>query len=236
MAAWTSAADYNSGVDWLTDRDFEFFLRSSETVYDDLAVDRLTGGKSLDWYFDPGSGHHHHGGDHVPDDLIRSHKNEIVDVTLPHAGDPVRQAEHFLAMALVPYAVITHRAVNSGNWSDPNTWVNGQVPDSGANVLIAKDVTVTVDGVSGLALRAIRVDGTLQFATSVNTELRVETMLIASSGVFTMGTAADPVAAGVTAVVSITGSPIDRTLDPTAMGHGIMSHGRVEFFRPGEDV
>jgi len=231
IAAWTSAPDYGSAVDGLEDRDFEFFLRSSETVHDDLAVDRLMGSTGLDWFFDPGSGVYlHDHGTHVPDNLRGVQDDEVVNVTLPHAGDPVRQAEHFMAMALVSYDAVTHTAVKSGSWSDTETWENGQIPEADGNVLIGKGVTVAVDGVFAEALRTVRVDGILQFATAVATELRVETMLVAHDGMLTIGTSADPVADGVTAILSITGSPIDRILDPTAMGHGLISHGTVEFF------
>src|SRR5206468_3140724 len=64
------------------------------------------------------------------------------------------------ALALVPDAAVTAQAVQSGNWSDPHTWLNGSVPAANANVLVPSLMSVTVDSTTNPVL-TVRVDGTL---------------------------------------------------------------------------
>jgi hypothetical protein len=128
----------------------------------------------------------------------------------------------------VRYSQVTHYAVTSGAWSDPNTWHDGVVPGNNARVLIPIGVNVTVDRVIPARLATVRVDGTLAFSTMMNTELRVDTIVVSGSGRFEMGTAAAPIPASITAKLLFTDSgPIDRTVDPFAVGRGLISHGSV---------
>src|SRR5262249_6127087 len=103
-----------------------------------------------------------------------------------------------VAEGLVPDASMTYKSIGSGNWSAAATWAHlqadgtflsdGTTPGLGDNVLITTGTTVTVDGdfttmpdAQGVpqrnALHAIRDDGTLQFATDVNTALLVDTII-----------------------------------------------------------
>ncbi|MEM7039701.1 MAG: G8 domain-containing protein, partial [Bacteroidota bacterium] len=68
-------------------------------------------------------------------------------------------------------------------------------------MLIPSGVTVTVDGVIGNACKSIRIDGggALSFATNANTELRTEYLVSAMQGSLTIGSAATPIGANVTA-------------------------------------
>ncbi len=154
--------------------------------------------------------------------------NEAIHSKLPHADNPTLQREHLTLFQLVRYDQVTHYATVSGAWSDPATWHNGVVPGAGAKVLIPINVEVQVDDVIPTRLSWIRVDGTLSFPSSYSTELRVDTVVVASSGEFEMGTDTAPIAPGVTARLLITNDgPIDRTADPFAIGRGLISHGRV---------
>ncbi len=86
---------------------------------------------------------------------------------------------------------------------------------AGAHVLIPIGVRVTVDSLVATRIGTIRVDGTLAFATNANSELRVDTVIVAGSGLFEMGTAQTPIQAGVRARLLITDNgPIDRSLGP----------------------
>ena len=51
----------------------------------------------------------------------------------------------------MPDSAVTDRAVQNGNWSDPNTWLNHQVPASGANVWIMPEGTDGASVAAGLA-------------------------------------------------------------------------------------
>ena len=169
-------------------------------------------------------------------------------------------------------------------WSNPATWttvVNGvptgipAVPQKGDNVLISANSIVTVDGMEDAigangqpiagasnvnALHTIRVDGTLQFATNVNTKVLVDTIIVEPSGTFDVGTRANPVQANVRALVEFAddgavnstapwSSPISPTLpapatatatasppmsnaawDPLQFGRGLVSHGAVSIY------
>lgn len=136
---------------------------------------------------------------------------------------------HPAAMALVSLDQATHTVVASGNWSDPSVWQDGTLPTAGARIVIPEGMTLTVDGQIAEEFKTIRIDGTLQFATNVNTELRVDTLVSSPTGCFVMGTASNPIAADVTArVVFADDGAIDQNWDPEQISRGALLHGPVE--------
>ncbi len=162
------------------------------------------------------------------DKLSDRQANEAIDSLLPHADTPTLRREHLSIFQLVRYDQLTNIAINSGNWSDPATWQNGQVPTDGARVLIAVGVNVRVDGMISARIATVRVDGTLTFDTTRNTELKADTVVVSSIGTFEMGTLKQPIAVGVRARLLITDNgPIDRALDPFGISRGLISHGNV---------
>jgi Ca2+-binding RTX toxin-like protein len=196
-----------------------------------------SGGQSHDHADD----HHGHGGavvDHPPAlegfDLVSAIDHfdrssaEAIHSALPHADSPVLQREHLSLFQLVRYDEVTHYAIHDGDWLNPATWHDGIVPTAGARVLIPMNVTVTVNGIVTPRLDTIRIDGTLSFDVSTNTELRVDTVVVGGSGAFEMGTEEAPIQSGVKARLFITNDgPIDRVADPFGLGRGLLSHGRV---------
>ena len=165
--------------------------------------------------------------DHMSD--VQS--GEVITSKVPHVDTPSLQREHLSLLQLVRYDQVTNYAVRSGAWSDPSIWKGGVVPANGAKVLIPYGVKVTVDGLISQPIGTIRVDGTLTYATTTNTELKVDTMVVSDSGRFEMGTEANPVQAGVTAHLMFTDNgPIDRTADPFGIGRGLISHGSVSMY------
>lgn len=133
------------------------------------------------------------------------------------------------ALALVPAEEATHRAVATGDWSDGATWADGVIPGAGAKVLIPEGVTVTVDGELAPEIKTVRADGTLAFATDVNTELKVDTLVTGYTGTLQIGTAAAPIDADVTARITFADDgPIDRDWDPGLISRGALLHGRTE--------
>jgi hypothetical protein len=134
------------------------------------------------------------------------------------------------ALALVPDGAMTALAVQSGNWSDPNTWQNGTVPDANANVLVPSQTTVTLDTTSN-PVHTVRVDGTLQFAANVDTNLLVDTLVVNMAGSLVIGTAANPIPANHHAAITFTSDgPIDRTWDPMALSRGLLALGSVTMY------
>jgi hypothetical protein len=146
-----------------------------------------------------------------------------------HEDDPSAiQDEHEAVMALVPYELVTHTAISSGQWNAAATWQNGILPTAGANVLVSAGVTVTVGHIDTVALHTIRVDGTLQFDSTKNTGLLVDTIVVAPNASLTIGTATNPIANNVSATITFadTGA-VDRTWDPKFFSRGLVSHGVV---------
>jgi len=126
------------------------------------------------------------------------------------------------------------RSAKSGAWSNPATWQGGQIPTSNNVVRILTGHTVTVDDTSATAY-TVAVDGKLAFATSVNTRLKVTNLQVMAGemgmgtpGILEVGTAAAPVAAGVTAEILIANSPIGGSVaDPLGFGTGIQIIGKA---------
>jgi hypothetical protein len=65
------------------------------------------------------------------------------------------------------------RTAHTGPWSDPATWVGGQLPAAGENIQIARGHVVTYDLPTSPAFRAIHVAGTLTFSREKSTVLSV---------------------------------------------------------------
>ncbi len=70
------------------------------------------------------------------------------------------------------------RSVNSGAWSDKQTWQPQRIPVAGDRVLIATGTTVEYDVRSAEVIRLVQVVGTLRFSTAKDTELNVGLLTI----------------------------------------------------------
>lgn len=164
------------------------------------------------------------------------HTDPQPDPNLPHPDDLAKQTEHVALFALVPREAATFVSVASGNWSDPATWQGGRVPVGLAQVLVAAGHTVTFNAVQTNAMKWVRVDGTLQFATNIDTQMLVDTVVVDGAGTFRMGNDAAPIQSGVAArlVIADNGRDIDQTWDPRQISRGLISHGTTEMH--GEDV
>jgi hypothetical protein len=127
----------------------------------------------------------------------------------------------------------TH-SVQSGSWSNPSTWEGGTIPTPNHVVRIVHGHTVTIDDTSAVAYTIV-VDGTLAFAPTVTTRLRVTNLEVMAGemgmgtrGVLEIGTASAPIAADVTAEIVIADSPLGGSVsDPDQFGTGINVFGKV---------
>ena len=143
-----------------------------------------------------------------------------------HPGQPVLQTEHDAALNLTPEIQATHVAVAGGDWSSPNTWRDGRIPESGGRVLIPAGIAVDVDGRFAAALDWIRINGELRFDPTQNTEVRVDTLVSGPGSLLQIGTADQPVQAGVTAqLVFADRGPLNIAEDPMLLGRGAILHG-----------
>ncbi len=182
---------------------------------------------------DPGSAltDHH---DHTPVIVEDHHDDEPTD---PHPDDPDKQDEHLALLSLVEHEDATHRSINDGAWSSTSTWADvtgdgiGDLPTTDANVLIHADTTVLFDLLSSTTLRTIRVDGTLDFATDINTRVMVDTFVVSPIGTLNIGSESNPVAADVNAVIVIADrGEIDTDWDPHQLSRGLISHGTTNIY------
>jgi hypothetical protein len=131
-------------------------------------------------------------------------------------------------------ATPTIRSVAAGPWSSPATWNVSRVPT--ATDVVSIGHTVTYDSATGIAMVVgVEAGGVLRFANSQFTHLRVATLLVLPTGRLEIGTAAAPIAASVTAEITIRNVPLNLVSDPDQYGTGILSidgtvifHGSVK--------
>jgi hypothetical protein len=135
---------------------------------------------------------------------------------------------HSMTQNLFDVSEATHVAISSGNWTDPNTWKDGKVPGDDAKVHIPLGVEVEYDSTSDARLEIVRVDGALDFATSTDTFMLVESFYTGPTSRLTIGPAENPVDSGVTAELVFADGKIDLLLDPDQLSHGLVAEGRVD--------
>lgn len=139
---------------------------------------------------------------------------------------PSAVANQFLN--LTPLAAATHVAVASGNWSDPRIWAGGVVPGKDARVVISAGASVRFDVFQASAMFTLRIDGTLKFATNVDTQMKVDTIIVNTHGVLHVGSAEAPIADNASArIVIADNGPINTTWDPFLWSRGLVSRGQV---------
>src|SRR5262245_48745439 len=96
---------------------------------------------------------------------IAPHTGHFSRTSSTDGATAVKHDEHAAALQLVRDSDATHLAIHSGAWSDPRAWRDSEVPATGARVVIAKGISIRVDGkYDAVGLDWIRVDGVLRFA------------------------------------------------------------------------
>src|SRR5262245_50271632 len=128
------------------------------------------------------------------------------------------------------------RSVQSGDWSSASTWAGGQVPTANHVVNVDPGHVVTISNTSAQAY-TLAIHGTVRFSTNVNTRLRVTNLMVMGDhgmpsmttvGYLEVGTAANPVAANVTAEIVIADSATGSGVaDPEQYGTGILNFGKM---------
>lgn len=132
----------------------------------------------------------------------------------------VHDNEHAAVLAIIPDSAITLSAVTDGEWDKPATW-GGRLPADGDTVLIPAGKIVLLDHLCDARLKGVRVDGSLEFAPTEDTELCVDTLVVNEGGVLEIGSAVSPLTG--TAKVTF----IDTGALPTNSHRGLVSIGMV---------
>jgi PKD repeat protein len=157
------------------------------------------------------------------------HDHDHNDQPPVHPDDPIKAAEHEALLKLVPIEKATHVAIRNGSWDDPQTWKNGIVPPAEADVLIPEGIQVLYNVDSDTPIQTLRVDGTLKFASDINTHLLIDTFVVSPTGKLIVGEHDNPIQSAIKVRISFTGdTPIDTDWDPKQLSRGLLSHGSVE--------
>ena len=147
------------------------------------------------------------------DFTFRTLRESLGDTPMNHHEEPIPD------FVQSPTIVAT-----GGNWADLASWNMGRIPSADDLVLIPQGVEIIVNNINTVADR-IAVEGTLRFATNVDTQLRVSTLHVRSGGALIVGTQQDPVTANATIIIRDT--PINLDLDPEQFGTGLLVDGRI---------
>ncbi|TWT89751.1 G8 domain protein [Pseudobythopirellula maris] len=156
----------------------------------------------------------------------------LINVTATHVNTPSDSIPRFGAEPTVLSA-------RDGAWSDPDTWSTGTVPgvDDVVSILEGHEVDYDVDSLARLDV--IEVSGVLEFSTTADTSLYLNEIMVLPTGVLTIGTADDPVQAGVTSEIVFTDTPNadgyhyktgtveNPGVDPSQYGNALLSFGTV---------
>ena len=126
------------------------------------------------------------------------------------------------------------QTVQSGPWSSAATWQGGVIPTANHVVRILPGHTVTINDRFAVAY-TVAIDGKLAFATTLDTQLKVTNLQVMAGelgmgipGVLEVGTAAAPIAAGVTAEIIIADTAIGNSVaDPLQFGTGLIGLGKI---------
>ncbi len=160
--------------------------------------------------------------------------NPIQNVSAASLADAIanqHESEHNAVMNLVPVEKANRRVVKSGSWSNPSIWSGGKLPAASENLHIPQGMSVLVDVVNDNALGTIRVDGTIKFATNKNVRLKLDTLVVTSTGTFEVGSESARVpAANTVEIVIANKGAIDRKSDPANLGRGIILQGKTRIF------
>jgi len=146
--------------------------------------------------------------------------------TTTHHHDTAMIAEHIAFLSLVAYENMTHAAVRNGDWCNPNTWHNQQVPGDNARVVIPAGIEVVFNHMDDSRLRIVRVDGTLRFATHTSSRMIVDTLGVDPRGSLIIGTPANPVSSSAKVEIIIADNgDIDVNWDSLLQSRGLILHG-----------
>lgn len=111
----------------------------------------------------------------------------------------------------------TRHVVQSGRFTDPETWSGKTVPGPADRVRVQEGASVTLDG--DVTVDTLVIDGEMRVEPSAKVRLAFTTLTVLPAGKFS--------AADVSLELVVRDSPIDLARDPGAYGHGILVFGEL---------
>ncbi|WP_299551674.1 Ig-like domain-containing protein [Seonamhaeicola sp.] len=127
----------------------------------------------------------------------------------------------------------TAQSAQTGDWTNPATWVGNQVPGANARVLINANHTVTVNGLINTDYKSVRVaaNGTLNYADGIDTELRTEYLVTEAGSNFIIGTSTNSIDANRTARLTFAWlGGTTQSQDPSRFAPGAVLMGTVRMY------
>ena len=169
--------------------------------------------------------------EHDEDDELNDDDEDGESNEEDNDGEPSPPGDHQHHCMMTPefaqMDLMTHTAVQSGNWSQGETW-GGVPPEAGAIVHIPQDTEVTIASQVNTRLKTVRIDGKLAFSHQHNTELNVDTLFSSCSGQLHIGTEETPVDDEVnTKIVFIDDGAIS---DSKLLGRGAVLMGQTRIY------
>jgi hypothetical protein len=155
----------------------------------------------------------------------------VILLTLGGCKTATPEHHEHLSSAALPHNIPnlcanpTVSAKANGDWSNAATWTKALANNDVLEIPAGRNVVLDMQ--SDTRFKCIAVKGSLTFRNTVNTRLRVGTLLIHEGGRFVVGTPGAPVQAGVTAEIIISNEAVDKSKDPESYGTGIIGLGRV---------
>ncbi len=152
-------------------------------------------------------------------------------LTFTHLPALAVVSEHEAVLNLVPTNTLAKQVVQSGSWSSPATWNNGKVPKANENIYVPEKKILTVDIFSDDSFGKVRVDGVIKFATYKNVKVKLDTLVVTSTGTFEVGSELSRVPAKNKVEIMIANNgPINRELDPANLTRGVILQGKTRIF------
>ena len=126
--------------------------------------------------------------------------------------------------ALADTSLVTATATQTGLWTNPDTW-GGVLPVDGDVVQIPEGIEVSLASMLSARIKTLRVDGTLRFSPTDDTQLQVDTLVSTCSGTLEIGSQSNPIQSGTSAkVVFIDNGAVS---DPNLISRGALLMGQT---------
>lgn len=155
----------------------------------------------------------------------------VIFTIIPTQPSWALMPDHQAALELVPLTAVDRQVVQSGLWSNPDTWSGGVVPKAGENIYVPIDKSLTVDIESDLGFNTLRVDGIINFALDQNVSIKLDTLVVTETGTFEVGSESERVPANINIRIYIANNgPIDRSWDPSNISRGVIIQGKTRIY------
>lgn len=166
----------------------------------------------------------------------KNQHREIIDCHNQIVHPDIPEDSTHGALALVSKDKSTKYAVSTGDWSDACVWERGVLPEDGERIIIPRNIEVTVDGMIDVELDSIGIHGSLQFSPSVETELRVHTLVSSMSGLLEIGTEEYPISTDFPAKIIFSDRDIfTEKEDMKSVGRGAILMGQTVMYGASKD-